>query len=55
VAIYLRLHSELEVLMDSIKVIKEFSQFAGSIRPDDECVFYVAKPAEGFMTLRAVP
>jgi hypothetical protein len=38
--------------MDSVKVIKEFSQLAGSIWLDDECVVYVAKTAEGFMGRR---
>jgi hypothetical protein len=38
--------------MDSVKVIKEFSHLAGSMWPDDECVVYVAKPAEGFMGRR---
>jgi hypothetical protein len=33
--------------MKSIQVIKEFSQLAGSMWPDDESVIYVAKPAEG--------
>jgi hypothetical protein len=42
VAIFLRLHSELDILMKSIQVIKEFRQFAGSMWPDDECVIYVA-------------
>jgi hypothetical protein len=51
VAISFRLHSELDILMNSVKVIKEFSQLAGSIRPD-ECVVRVAKPAEGFMGRR---
>jgi hypothetical protein len=36
--------------MDSVKVIKEFSQLAGSMWRDDECVVYVAKPAEGLMS-----
>jgi hypothetical protein len=52
VAISFRLHSELDVLMDSVQVIKEFSQLAGSIWPDDECVVYLAKPAEGLMGRR---
>jgi hypothetical protein len=37
--------------MTSVKVIKELSQLAGSMRPDDECVAYISKPAEGFMGL----
>jgi hypothetical protein len=49
VAIFLRLHSELDILMKSIQVIKEFRQFAGSMWPDDERVIYVAKPAEGLI------
>jgi hypothetical protein len=32
--------------MKSVQVIKEFRQLAGSMWPDDECVIYVAKPAE---------
>jgi hypothetical protein len=54
VAISFRLHSELDVdvLMDSVQVFKLFSQLAGSMWPDDECVFYVAKPAEGLMDRR---
>jgi hypothetical protein len=32
--------------MKSVQVIKEFCQLAGSMRPDDECVIHVAKPAE---------
>jgi hypothetical protein len=51
VAISFRLHSELDVLKNSVKLIKEFSQVAGSMRPD-ECVVYVAKPAERFMGRR---
>jgi hypothetical protein len=49
VAISFRLHSELDVLINSVKVIKAFSQLAGSMWADDECVVYVAKPTEGFM------
>jgi hypothetical protein len=52
VAISLYLHSELDVLMKSVKVIKEFSQLAGSMRPDDECVIHVVKPAEGLICRR---
>jgi hypothetical protein len=49
VTISFRLHSELDVLIKYVKVIKEFSQLAGSMRPDDECVIHVAKPAEGLV------
>jgi hypothetical protein len=49
VAISFHLHSELDVLVNSVIVIKEFSQLAGSMRPDDVCVIYIAKPAEVFM------
>jgi hypothetical protein len=38
--------------MKSVKVIKEFSQLAGSMRPGDECVIHLAKPAEGLMGRR---
>jgi hypothetical protein len=38
--------------MDSVQAVKEFSQRAGSMWPDDECVVYVAKAAEGVMGRR---
>jgi hypothetical protein len=38
--------------MKFVKVVKEFSELAGSMRPDDECVIHVAKPAEGLMDHR---
>jgi hypothetical protein len=38
--------------MKSVKVIKEFSQLARSMRPDDECVIHVVKPAEGLICRR---
>jgi hypothetical protein len=38
--------------MKSIQVIKEFHQLIGSMWPDDGCVIYVAKPAEGLIGRR---
>jgi hypothetical protein len=35
--------------MDTIQVVKEVSQQAWTMWPDDECVIHVAKPAEGLM------
>jgi hypothetical protein len=49
VAISFCLHSELDVLMDPVQAVKEFSQLAGSMWPDDERVVHVAKPAEGLV------
>jgi hypothetical protein len=49
VAISFHLHSELDVLTDSVQVVKEFSQLVGSMLPDDECVINVVKPTEGRM------
>jgi hypothetical protein len=40
VAIFLRLRGELDILMKSVQVIKEFRQLAGSMRPDDESVIH---------------
>jgi hypothetical protein len=33
--------------MDSVQMVKEFSQLDRSMWSDDECVVYLAKPAEG--------
>jgi hypothetical protein len=52
VAIFLRLHRELNILMKSVQVIKEFRQLVWSMQPDDECVIHVAKPAEGLIGRR---
>jgi hypothetical protein len=38
--------------MKSIQVIKEFSQLAVSMWPDDESFIHVAKPAEGLIGRR---
>jgi hypothetical protein len=35
--------------MDPVLEVKEFSQLAGSMWPDDERVVHVAKPAEGLV------
>lgn len=44
-AISFRLHSEVDVLMDTVQVGKEVGHLALSMGPDDECVVHVSEPA----------
>jgi hypothetical protein len=49
VAVSLRLHGELNALVDTIQVVKEVLKPVRTVGPDDESVVHVAKPAEGLM------
>jgi hypothetical protein len=44
-----RLHGELDALVDTVQVVKEVPQPVGVVRPDDESVVHVTKPAERLM------
>jgi hypothetical protein len=46
------LHSEMDVLMDTVHVVKEVCQLAWSLWPDDKCVIHVAESAEGLVGYR---
>jgi hypothetical protein len=48
-AITFGFHFELNVLMDTVQVVKELLQLAWTMRPDDERVTHVAKSAEGLV------
>jgi hypothetical protein len=43
------LHGELNALVDTVQVVQEVLQLVGSVWPNDECVIYIAKPAEGLV------
>jgi hypothetical protein len=45
-AVPLRLHGELNALMDTIQAVKELRQLAWTMGPDDERVIHVVEPAE---------
>jgi hypothetical protein len=49
VAVSFHLHSELDVLMYTVQVIKEYFHLLWSMRPDEEIVIYTMEPAEGVM------
>jgi hypothetical protein len=54
-AVPFRLHSELNVPMDTVQVVKELRQLAWTMGQNDEHVIHIAKPAEGLVTpFRAV-
>jgi hypothetical protein len=43
------LHSELNVLMDTVQVVKELQQLAWTMRPDDKCIIHVVKSSKGLV------
>jgi hypothetical protein len=49
VAVSFCLHGELNVLVDTIQVVKEVLQPVGTMGPDDESVVHIMEPAEGLM------
>jgi hypothetical protein len=49
VTISFHLHSELDVLMDSVLVVKQVSQLGGSMWQDDERIINITKLAEGLV------
>jgi hypothetical protein len=44
-----RLHSELNVFLDTVQVVKELGQLLWIMWPDDEPVIHVAKSTEGLV------
>jgi hypothetical protein len=46
IAVPLRLHSQLNTLMDTIQVVKELRQITWTMGPDDERVINVANTSE---------
>jgi hypothetical protein len=49
VAISFHLHGELNVLVDTVQVVKEVPQPIRAVWPDDESVIHIAEPAEGLV------
>jgi hypothetical protein len=49
VAISFHLHGELDIPVDTVKVVKEFCHLAESMWPDDKRSVYIAKSAKGLV------
>jgi hypothetical protein len=45
-AVSFRLHGELNVLVDTVQVVKEVPRPVGAVWPGDEIVVHVTEPAE---------
>jgi hypothetical protein len=52
VTISFRLHSELDVLMDTVKAVEEVSKLAWYMCPDDELVAHIAETADWLVSCR---
>jgi hypothetical protein len=48
------LHSELDILMDTVQVAKETSQLSWSMEPDDD-VIHILEPADGITSYICYP
>jgi hypothetical protein len=46
VAVSFPLHGELNILVDTVQVVKEIPQPVWSARPDNESVVHITEPAE---------
>jgi hypothetical protein len=50
VAVSLPFHGELNILVDTVQVVKEVPQPVWSVRPYNESVVHVTEPAEGLIS-----